>query len=145
MSRSSYIELRLFYETPPTTLLSLLIEHGWYLHAKDGMYLPLGDDPHDWQTFEGESIEKLWEILREKEAQHQPLGVGASWRDTEVSAIFTLTSTTIHLNLDIHPDYRLRGLNNAYPDVTWYLQTLLPPLLAYRDHSVEQINWSWHW
>lgn len=136
MSRSSFIELRLFCETPPTTLLSLLVNHGWWLHGVDGLHLPLGDDPYDWQTFEGENIEELWELLRQKESLGETIGVGT---------LFTLTTTTLHMSHDIHPDHRLDGLNNAYPDVTWYFQTLLPPLLAHRDNSIEQIQWSWHW
>lgn len=145
MSRSSFIKLHLFYETPPTTLLSLLIEHGWRLHGVDGLHLPLGNDPTNWQSFEGATVEALWDLLHQKEALGEPLGVGASWRDSGVGTLFRITPTTIHMSHDIHPDYRLTRLNNDYPDVTWYLQTLLPPLLAYRENSIEQIQWSWHW
>ncbi len=104
-------------------ILKRFINNGWAVKNNDKiLYLPLGDDDmFEWlDDLVNES--ELFEIIAKKEQANEIIGVGLTWRDTNIGGtILIYPNFDLTINLTINR----RKLFNDITDVNWYLEKII--------------------
>ncbi|WP_017692552.1 hypothetical protein [Paenibacillus sp. PAMC 26794] len=134
MSVSSSIEICLSKQLSGMTILSKLEKYGWsYNDHGHATFLPIGDDDdYSWQHV---SIpkEELFKILSTKEKQRELIGVGMTWKDTNIGDTFLMSPD---INRKVVEVESYSNIN----DINWYMTKLIPvfgPLfesISYQEH-----------
>lgn len=142
MSVSSSIEICLSKQLSGMTILSKLEKYGWsYNDHGHATFLPIGDDDdYCWQHV---SIpkEELLKILSTKEKQRELIGVGMTWKDTNIGGTFLIRENG---NFLMSPDINRKVVEGEsysnITDINWYMTKLIPvfgPLfesISYQEH-----------
>jgi len=126
-------------------IIQRMLKFGWTLN--DGgvvSYLPLGDqDDYDWQRVRI-TIDELLPMLREKEQKNEVIGVGMTWKDTDIGGEFLFRgSGEISISLSINRKTLRDTMGGVVMDLSWYLTKLLP-ILSQGDLIVESFSYQEH-
>ncbi|MGG4132073.1 hypothetical protein ABEW19_27845 [Paenibacillus illinoisensis] len=128
MSVSTSIEISLSNQISGMSILRKLVEYGWsYNDHGQVTFLPIGDDgDFNWQHV-SISIEELLNILETKEKKGELIGVGMTWKETNVGGTFLLQGNGTFL---MSPDINRKVLDvesyNKVTDINWYTTKLIP-------------------
>lgn len=123
-------------------LLQQLIDFGWsYQDNGKVTYLPIGDeDDFDWQS-ECITIERLLEILSEKDTRGELIGVALTWENSNIGGNFLLRKNgAITVSLNINRRVINTVSSNTFTYINWYMSKLVPVInqfletISYEEH-----------
>ncbi|MGE6577824.1 hypothetical protein ACQKFM_23260 [Paenibacillus xylanexedens] len=142
MSASLSIEIFFSEQISGMTILRKLEEYGWsYNDHEHVTFLPIGDnDDYDWKHTVIPK-EELLTILNTKDKKGELIGVGMTWKDTNIGGTFLIGKKGTFL---MSPDINRKVIDvesyNNITDLNWYMTRLIPvfgPLIesfSYQEH-----------
>ena len=159
MSVSASIDLRVVNRysrtlVSPIKIIEILLSHGWRVDRNGEIcYLPLGDkDSFAWSSYTM-GIKPLMEILRQKEAQDEIIGLVLNWEGTNIGGDLLLWTkeemdeksvhTSMSLCLDGDRKLLIDDGQLKITDVNWYVVNLLK-IFNQDDTLVEYYTYEEH-
>ena len=110
-------------------IISDMLQVGWHLDDHGGIsYLPIGDnDMFDWSEMPLSGKEELFHLIGVKEKANELVGVVLLWKDSHVGVQVLISNGLVRFL----PTVNRRVLEGKLEisDVSWYLATLIPPLV----------------
>ena len=128
MSREALITLNCKrYSERIVDIVSLFIQSGWRYYNSDNKiaYLPLGsDDDFDWQK-DNFSVEKLYEIIEEKQEKKELVGLILYFKKSnEGITILAKNTKEIVISLDINRK-AVEDSRDSVTDIGWYFRNII--------------------
>ena len=110
--------------------IDLLLEAGWTPGATECLYyLPLHDNgDYDFQSIDSSQFETLLPLFEQQEALGEEVGFGIKWRGESGGPLLFRPDGSLKL-VTMYAPIRLEKLSFCM-DFSWYLERLLPPLVA---------------
>lgn len=105
-------------------ILKIFQQIGWDIYNMEGKveYLPVGDvDEYDWQ-YEEISRNKLYEIISEKRARKEQIGVNLFYRNSAIG-ISLLADATDEILLSLSINRKI--IKEKHTDMIWYLENII--------------------
>ena len=129
MSVSTSIEISLSEQISGMSILRKLVEYGWSYNDHGRVtFLPIGDDDEfNWQHV-SIAKEELFEILDTKDKKGELIGIGMTWKETNIGGTFLVHGNGTFL---MSPDINRKVIDvenyNSITDLNWYITKLIPP------------------
>jgi len=142
ISVSASIDISLATQISRMKILQQLVELGWSYDDNGRVtYLPIGDnDDFNWQS-ECISVERLLEILSEKDTRGELIGVVLTWENSNIGGHFLLRRNgTITISLNINRRVINTVSSSKLTDITWYITRIVPVF----DQVLESISYEEH-
>lgn len=131
MSVDAGLNIKFVSNVSSLDIILNLIDVGWLPKDYDGSqtYLPLDDQDDDYTwTSNNISINKLLEILKQKQVLNQRIGLVLTWKDTKIGGeFFFLDDDSLMVSISVE---RQVIYNTNITDVSWYIEKIIPLLLG---------------
>lgn len=143
MSVDAGLNIKFASNISPLDIILNLMDIGWLPkdYDRSQTYLP-SDDKDDYSWISNNiSINELLEILKEKQAVNQRIGLVLTWKDTQIGGeFFFLDDKSLMMSISIE---RQVIYNTNITDVSWYIERIIPLLIG-KNIAYESFRFSEH-
>jgi hypothetical protein len=132
MSHAAGIQITLSSSTKSILeLLEVFLNNGWSFKDHGHIsYLPLGDeDASNWQHIALAAWPKIVEVLKQKEKNHELIGLVMTWKDANIGGEFLVFPDGQRLAVSWSVNRKVLKHCAYFTDHSWYLTRILAPLL----------------
>ena len=112
-------------------LIEALLNNGWSVKDHSHIsYLPLGDeDAFNWQHMAIAAWPKIVEIFKQKEKNHELIGLVMTWKEANIGGEFLFFPDGQRLAVSWSVNRKVLKHCAGFTDHSWYLTRMLTPLL----------------
>ena len=125
-------------------VIQLMLAHDWTINDCGLMgFLPIHDyGMYNWQR-EEINIDKLMEVLKEKERLNEQLGVSITWKDTNIGGeLLTYSADEMGLVITINRQVIPLSEGVTTTDANWYIEKIKPIFTSESGITISSIRFS---